>query len=74
MMLRTFRTAKPVFILLAIAFAASVAQAAPLTFVEDFTGPGLDPAWTQGGNPASHPAVIALYLAGVHFGVEAVPR
>lgn len=54
-----FRTAKPVLILLAVASLACVAQAAPLTFDEDFTGPGLDPAWMQVGNLASHPAVIA---------------
>lgn len=35
------------------------AYSAPMEFVEDFSGPGLDAAWTQAGNPASHPGVIA---------------
>ncbi|MEM8679941.1 MAG: hypothetical protein AAGF97_11360 [Planctomycetota bacterium] len=44
---------------IAIAMLTQIANATPLFFTDDFNGPGLDPAWNQAGNPASHPAVIA---------------
>lgn len=54
-----FFTAIPVLTLLAIAFSACVANATPLGFDDGFPGPGLDPAWNQGGDPNGHPTTIA---------------
>ncbi len=48
-----------VLIPIVIAAVACAANGQPTAFVENFTGPVLDPAWTQLGDPAGHPTVIA---------------
>ncbi|MEM8679940.1 MAG: hypothetical protein AAGF97_11355, partial [Planctomycetota bacterium] len=44
---------------LAIACSTSLAVAQPAGFHEDFSGPTLDANWTQGGDLAGHPTIIA---------------
>ena len=50
----SFRTVVPVLTLLTLAFSACIANATPLTFDEDFSGPTLDAAWNVIGDAANH--------------------
>jgi hypothetical protein len=54
-----YRKMKKVTALLTIIFVIAASASAVPVFSEDFSGPGLDPAWTQAGYLAGHPATIA---------------